>query len=293
MLLRRLNPRIKVHLVAPNGVSGISKRLLETIDAEFVTEDELYASDIVLLVDTNTIQQLGDCKERVQRAKTPIIVVDHHARHPETSTIASLMFVDEKCSSACEVIFELYRALRVRLDRRIAQALLIGIAYDSGHFTIATMRTFEIVANLLRLGASLEDALSILTFPMNDSERIARLKAAQRIEFRRIGAWVIATTKISSHQASAARALVALGAHVAVAAGDKDSELRMSMRSNRQFNKGTGIHLGKDLARPLGEAFLGMGGGHESAAGVNGSGPVENALAKFLEILHCLIPPIG
>lgn len=285
MLLRRLNPKIKLHLVAPEGVRGISKRLLQTIDAKFVTKDQLAESDILLLVDTSTPQQLGDWKEPVQRAKAPVIVVDHHAPHPETSRIASLMFTDEECSSTCEVLFELYRALRVRIDKRIAQALLTGIAYDSGHFTIATVRTFEIVSNLLRLGASLQDALSNLTYPMNDSERIARLKAAQRIKFRRIGVWVIATTMISSHQASAARALIGVGAHVAIAAGEKGRELRMSMRSNRQFNTETGIHLGKDLARPLGEAFAGMGGGHESAAGVNGTGSAQNALAKFLGIL--------
>jgi nanoRNase/pAp phosphatase (c-di-AMP/oligoRNAs hydrolase) len=124
---------------------------------------------------------------------------------------------------------------------------------------------------------------------MGESERMARLKAAQRMEVLKIGKWIIGTTKISSHQASAARAFIRLGAHVAMAVGEKGEKLRVSLRSEKQFNKETGIHLGRDLAKPLGEALAGMGGGHESAAGVNGKGHLETAQSKFRELLSRLL----
>jgi nanoRNase/pAp phosphatase (c-di-AMP/oligoRNAs hydrolase) len=39
------------------------------------------------------------------------------------------------------------------------------------------------------------------------------------------------------------------------------------------------------LAKPLGDYVNGTGGGHSLAAGITGSGEVENALNKALEIL--------
>jgi len=284
-LLKKLNPKVESHLISPEGISGVSKRVVEIIGVEFDKEEKFDRSDVIFLVDTNTIQQLGDWKEQVENAKKPVVVIDHHARHPETSKIASLMFIDEKATSACEILFRLHRTLKVKIDRKCAQALLIGLTYDSGHFTIATSETFEIAASLIRLGADLEQAVSILTCPMSDSERMARLKAAQRIEVEKIEKWIVGTTKISSHQASAARALIGLGAHVAMAAGENEGRLRISMRSQRQFNKETGIHLGRDVAKPLGEAMNGMGGGHESAAGVNGTGELDKVLSEFHELL--------
>ena len=233
----------------------------------------------------NTTSQLGDWKERVENLKKPIVVIDHHIPHPETLKISTLSFIDEESTSTCEVLFRLYRALKVAIDKRCAQALLTGMAYDSGHFTIATLETFEVAVSLMRLGANLQEAINALVYPMSDSERMARLKAAQRIEVKRLGKWIAATTMISSHQASAARALIGLGAHVTMAAGVKDGKLRVSMRSCREFNRETGVHLGRDLARPLGEALDGVGGGHKSAAGVNGTGQSDVARIKFFELI--------
>jgi phosphoesterase RecJ-like protein len=283
--LKKLNHKIESHLLAPDGVSGISKIFVERIGIKFDNEERFEHSDLIFLVDTNTTRQLGDWKDRVENTKKPVVVIDHHARHPETSKIASLMLIDDKSTSTCEILIQLYELLKVKIDKRCAQALLVGMTYDNGHFTIARSKTFENAALLTRRGADLQQAISTLTYPMSDSERMARLKAAQRIDVRKIGKWIIATTMISSHQASAARALVGLGSHVAMAAGEKDGKLRISLRSNRQFSKETGVHLGRDLARPLGEAVAGMGGGHESAAGVNGTGELDMVPAKFYELL--------
>jgi len=284
-LLKKLNSRLKLRIVTPEGVSGVSKRVVERIDIKLNEVERIESSDVIFLVDTNTTGQLGNWKRLVEDAEKPIIVIDHHARHPETSKIASMMFVNDKSTSTCEILFQLYKEFKIRIDRECAQALLIGMTYDSAHFTIATSMTFETAASLIGSGADLQDAISTLTNPMSDSERMARLKAAQRIDVRRMGKWIVAAAKISSHQASASRAFIGLGAHIAMVAGEKDGKVRVSMRSSKSFNKETGIHLGKDLAKPLGEALDGTGGGHESAAGVNGTGQPDKALSHFYELL--------
>ena len=84
--------------------------------------------------------------------------------------------------------------------------------------------------------------------------------------------------------ASAARGLVSLGADVAVVAGQKEETIQVSFRASHDFKTKTGIHMGTDLAAPLGEFLGGMGGGHSVSAGANGSGNVKDCL-KFCEKL--------
>jgi nanoRNase/pAp phosphatase (c-di-AMP/oligoRNAs hydrolase) len=76
-----------------------------------------------------------------------------------------------------------------------------------------------------------------------------------------------------------------LGAHMAAVAGQKNDNIEISMRCTRDFNLETGIHLGRDIAKPLGEYLHGMGGGHATAAGVNGVGDVESGLKRCLRLL--------
>jgi nanoRNase/pAp phosphatase (c-di-AMP/oligoRNAs hydrolase) len=68
-------------------------------------------------------------------------------------------------------------------------------------------------------------------------------------------------------------------------AGKKNGKVEISLRSTRQFNEGTGIHLGVDIAAPMGEYLGGVGGGHAMAAGVSGKGELQDALKKCLMLL--------
>jgi len=102
----------------------------------------------------------------------------------------------------------------------------------------------------------------------------------------KFGNWIIALSYVSSYQASAARALIDVGAHLAAIAGQKNEKIEISMRCTRDFNQVTGIHLGRDVAKPLGEYLQGMGGGHATAAGVNGIGNMEKGLKHCLQLVR-------
>ncbi|MCK4483167.1 DHH family phosphoesterase, partial [Candidatus Bathyarchaeota archaeon] len=145
--------------------------------------------------------------------------------------------------------------------------------------------TLKTVAELSEAGVNAQETLSLLSLPMEFPERVARLKASERTKLVRINNWILAFSHVSAYQASAARAIIELGAHVAVVAGQKDGSLEISLRSTREFHKKTGIHLGKDIAKPLGECLHGMGGGHSTAAGVNGAGNIETGLEHCLRLL--------
>jgi len=264
------------------------KHIQITVDPNPSTEE----AGALILLDTNTIQQLGTMAEKVKKISVPIIVVDHHAPHPETEQVARLVITQEKAASTCEMVYNFYKEVDIKPDLNVAEALFLGIAFDTRHFLLANSSTFQTVAELGNLGVNTQEILPILSLPMESSERVARIKACQRAKLLKMGDWIIALSRVSAFQASAARALVDLGVHLAVVAGQKNGGIEISMRSTREFNEVTNIHLGRDIARPLGESLLGMGGGHATAAGVNGIGNVETGLKLCLELINLKIPII-
>ena len=80
-----------------------------------------------------------------------------------------------------------------------------------------------------------------------------------------------------------------LGADLAIVGSSDKDRLKISLRSKEEFYQKSGIHLGRDLAKPLGDYVKGTGGGHSLAAGITGIGKVEDALKKASEILKATI----
>ena len=284
-LLQRLRPSLKVEVAAPQGPSRLSKFLLQSLPAKLTAQPSLESSDVIVLLDTNTVQQLGEWGEHVKASKAAVVVIDHHASHPETERLATLTVADEKASSTCELVYRLFKEAEVDLTQDDARALFLGIAFDTRHFVLANSSTFKVIADLVDAGVNAGETLSLLSLPMEQSERIARLKASKRVRLIRVNDWLIALSDVSAFQASAARALISLGAHVAVVAGQKGDKLQISMRASQDFQQKTGVHLGRDIAKPLGEYLQGMGGGHSVSAGVNGVGDVESSLKRCVRLL--------
>ncbi|MEM3014180.1 MAG: DHH family phosphoesterase, partial [Candidatus Bathyarchaeia archaeon] len=286
-LIKRLNQNTKVDIACPEGISKLSKVLSKYLPIEIMTEEPLFEdADIIIMLDTNTIQQLGKWSEKVKGSSAYLILIDHHASHPETEKIVSLCISDEKSSSTCEIVYGFYGELGIKFSKEEAEALFLGIAFDTKHFILANSTTFKIIADLVNVGVNAQESLSRLSLPIDLSERIARLKASRRMKLLRINNWLIAFSHVRSFQASAARAIVEMGAHLAVVGGQKDDQLQISIRSDQEFYAQTGFHVGKDLAKPLGEFLHGMGGGHSTAAGINGTGDFESAVKRAIKILR-------
>jgi len=288
-LLERLKPELIIEMAAAQGPSRLSKFLLRSLPAKLITQPRIEEADVLVLLDTNTIQQLDEWGERVKATNAPLVVIDHHASHPETERLATLCITDEQSSSTCEIIYRFYKEAEVEMSEAEAKALFLGIAFDTRHFVLASSNTLKTVAELIDVGVKAEEALSLLSLPMDHSERVARLKASRRVKLMKIQEWLIALSHVSAYQASAARALIALGAHVAVVAGQKGEKIQVSLRACRDFHDKTGIHLGRDIAKPLGDYLNGMGGGHSVSAGANGVGDVEATLKRCARLLKGLL----
>jgi phosphoesterase RecJ-like protein len=281
-LLSQCRPNMIVEIGAGQGISRLSKHILKHIPITINLQPDVEKAEAIVLLDTNTTQQLGQLAERVVNSRVPIIVIDHHAAHPQTEQIAKLCITSEASSSTCEMVYDFYKQLNLKPGLNEAKALFLGITFDTRHFVLAGSSTFKTISELSDIGVNPQEELSSLSLPMDFSERVARFKACRRANLMKVGNWIIALSHVSAYQASAARALLDLGAHMAAVAGQKNEKIEMSMRCTREFNQVTGIHLGRDIAKPLGEYLQGMGGGHTTAAGVNGVGQVEKGLKRCL-----------
>jgi len=286
-LLKQFKPTLKIEVASPESVSRVSKVILEHLHASVMNErPDFEKADVIFMLDTNTTQQLDEWGKQISELRLPIIVIDHHAPHPETRKIATLYIYREDASSTCEIIYDLFREAEIRPSKDVAEALFLGIAYDTKHFTLAGASTFKAIADLVDLGVDVQEMLQLLSIPMDMSERIARLKACSRMKLMRIYGWLVVFSHVGSFQASAARALIDVGANLAIVGSEDKGEISISMRSDNEFYSKTGIHLGRDLASRLGELLHGMGGGHSTSAGVNGTGDLESAFKYTAKILR-------
>jgi bifunctional oligoribonuclease and PAP phosphatase NrnA len=289
-LLKRFMPDLVVEIGAPQGINKPTKQLLESLPITVNLKPNIESASALFLIDMNTVEQLDEIVDRLKASKAPMIIIDHHAPSPDTLGICKICIINEQAAATCEIIYQMYQEANIQLTLNEAKALFTGIAFDTRHFALGDSDTFRIAGGLVNAGVDAQAMLALFQNPIDNSERLAKLKACKRAKIEKIGEWIITLSHLSAYEASAAKSLVDLGAHMAAVAGKKNGKLEVSLRCNRDFTEKTGIHLGKDIAMPLGEALGGVGGGHAMAAGVNGKGEVENALDKCLKLLQVKIP---
>ncbi|MEB3774286.1 MAG: DHH family phosphoesterase [Desulfurococcales archaeon] len=250
-------------ILFPEGVSAASKRLLAGlgIEVEYCTGDP---PANVVVVDTANPAQLGGLREVVEGASI-LIVVDHH-RPGDLYSRASYSLVNPSAASTTELLALEARRMGVEIPQSIATLGLAGILYDSKRFLLVGPGTFRAVQALIDYGGDYSRALQLLTQTggLTLSERIARLKAVSRARLGRACKEVlIAVTHVGSYESSAARALLEVGADVAVVLAERREGYRVSVRVSRGA-EALGITADK-IALYLAEKYGGEGGGHSGA----------------------------
>jgi Exopolyphosphatase-related proteins len=265
-----------VKLCFPEGPSKLSKKLMERIGVGYEQTCLCGDAEYVVVCDVSNEVMLSDARECLTGRR--VVVVDHHENRGSIVERAALAWVEREASTTTLTV-EVAQLQGLRLSRELSTLALAGIAFDTKRFAIATPRTLRAAAWLLEQGGSLEEALVCLEEEPDYAERIARLKAAQRAMFIDVCGYLVAVSEVSSFEASAARALVSLGADLAIVVGGKEGEVRASSRLSRELAK-RGIDLA-DIARRVADTFRGEGGGHKGAAGVKIRGRVHrNTLVR-------------
>jgi phosphoesterase RecJ-like protein len=285
-----IRPDGNVTLVC-DDVSRLSNQVLRHFSLDVAISD--YSEDthdLVILLDTNSEFQLGPRVRNLLTDPTRTLAIDHHEENSELLSIAQHQIVDSNASSTCELIIGLYDDLGLPISTEVANLLLTGMIFDTRRFFHSGRESLQMAVKLIDAGADYDSCVRALIIKPDRSERIARLKAAGRSQVYDMSGWIVAVSKIGAYEASACRALIEIGADVAIVAGKTSKGIvRFSSRSRRQFSSETGVNLGTDVMEPIGELIGGEGGGHANAAGANGTKNRNEGLAKAIDLLRLAI----
>jgi len=263
-----------------DAVNNITENVAKELEIDYSTDNDIETFDKFIIVDAGAPEQLG--KFRDAPFKKPTMVIDHHVLNQRD--IFSAFIVDYEATATAEIITRLFEVAKVRLSKKVSTALLVGILYDSRNFYIATPKTLRAAAFLIENNADYTTAQEVLKGSMDRAERIARLKAAKRMDIIDVGGWIIAFTQVGSYEASASRGLIELGADVAIVGSERKEEVRVSGRATRKFYEKTGIHLG-EVMKEVESKVRGKGGGHSLAAGFSGEYTLDAVFKNVQDIL--------
>ncbi len=277
-----------VCLCLPEGVNQFTKTIMEKIGIEVEYYEDLSGMPmsgftIVIIVDACNIEQLGAFGRLLYDADERILV-DHHAPNEEFINLMTLKVVDEEAGSTAELCYKIAKSVGYKPNLQVLELIATGIIYDTRHLVYATIQSLKVMVELLESGVNYSKIIDLMRRPMDLSERLARLKAAQRLQVYSLDKWIVALTKIGAYESSVARSIIDLGADVVFVASE-NKELRISARSRESFYRETGIHLGSDVMAKVGGMINGSGGGHPTAAAASGKGSADLALLICYSVL--------
>lgn len=236
--------------------------------------------DLFLVVDSSSPDRLGEAEQAFNQAKHTMCV-DHHISNQQ---YAEVNFVVPDSSSTCEVLYELMQ--EETIGQEIAAALYVGIISDSGVFRYSntSARTMEIAGKLIQTGIPFWNLIDrcvsersyvqtqLLGQALLDSRLLLDGKCIVSVITRSMMEQFGAKTEDVEGVVEQLR--VTRGVEVAVLLHETgDLQYKVSMRSGDQI----------DVSRI---AVTYGGGGHQKAAGFQGTGTAEEIIEDLIRQVY-------
>jgi len=276
LVLKKAFPWVK--LGAYKSISSAGRKLLDELKADMTIDPVLKDFALIIVMDSSSTLQVseGDVSDWPKHW-----IVDHHQ---DTEHWGDRVYSDPERGACVEIALQMAFLTGARLDREMALCAIAGIVADTGKFRFArpmdlTICSFILGANLI----TMEEVLSVIEGEeyFDVSKKVAQLKALRRVQFEKVGEQIVATSRVSSFEAAAARALLVAGADVVFIAADRKDELRISSRAKPHI-LAMGVHLGSFMEE-IGKMTGNQGGGHDGAAGLNGQGNADKVLSLCMK----------
>ncbi len=215
----------------------------------------------LVLADVSNADMLGPFAERL-RSFREILCIDHHEHN---RALAVPTYVDATRTSCSEVIFEISKGMRKKLNATQAALLACGLLEDSALLKSANTKTIKALSELLQLSKrELPELVSWLVQAPSANEREEALKALQQTRIERIGETLLAVSQTPAFESRVAALLVQTGADFALAYNPKQGKISVLKDRNPALKK---LHVGKAVER-VANQFNGSGGGHEFIGGL-------------------------
>lgn len=248
--------------------------LSDDISPEQLHDGHFDDCDLIVIVDTNSYIQLPVFDQWLKLNNTPVLVIDHHITG---DNLGDVEVIDTEAAAAGEIVFDLIKFAEWPITPKIAEAIFVALATDSGWFKFgnADERIFETAAELIRAGASPSEIYSRLYQNMSPARMQLMIRMLNSMEllndnqiafqnimrsdFDETGATGPDTENlIDECQRIGTVEMAALFVELA------DGGFRCSLRSKGKVDV-------QAIAKSYG------GGGHKMASGVTLPGPLEKA----------------
>lgn len=130
-------------------------------------EQQEFEYKTVVCVDVADTKLLGDMKSV---GDTAALCIDHHLSN---TGYAERTLVRPEYAAACELVYEVIRALGVEFDKTLAECIYTGTATDTGCFKFSntTAQTHIIAAEMIRYGADFA-RINYINFDLKTQGRI-------------------------------------------------------------------------------------------------------------------------
>ncbi|MDO8627223.1 MAG: DHHA1 domain-containing protein, partial [Candidatus Diapherotrites archaeon] len=202
---------------------------------------------------------------------------------------AKNVFSQPGAISTCELVYKLAKNSKAKIDKKTAIAIALGLYFDSAGFLVAGQSTFGTMQEMLSISKlAYSDLIELVGLKQDISERIAALKAAQRLKFYKLGEFLISTTHVGAFEGEIASELVSFGADLVFVADLDKKILRISARASNHFVHENSFDLPRDVFEKLASEFKGFFGGHSGAAGfsctINSEEQVHEVLDKCVQL---------
>jgi nanoRNase/pAp phosphatase (c-di-AMP/oligoRNAs hydrolase) len=245
----------------------------------FQINKEFSNVDVIIIVDSNNLDQIKLFNKL--DLDIPFIFIDHHFNLQKnySGNVSSLNLIFDNYSSTSEIVLELFDDYNIKLPIPYKYLLVSAILTDSGFLKYGNTGTIKNLNNILQDQLEIQDVIPLLEREIDISEKIARIKALQRVKLIRINDWLIGISHLSSFSASAASTLTKVGFDIGIVVSEDKSDYRITTRAKKQVCLKTGLHLGK-IINKINNV---NGGGHDGAATFNGKNDVEESLNQLID----------
>ena len=150
MLALGLGLRQKKKTVTMLCPDPIPERYISLYGAKSVKRRYNKVADLGISVDCGSIVQLSRLKHTFEQSRR-IVEIDHHQYR---SRFGDVQLVDGQACSVGEIVYILLKELKVKIDKRIGEALLISMLVETASFSRpdVTRKTFEFCSELMNCG---------------------------------------------------------------------------------------------------------------------------------------------
>jgi len=236
--------------------------------------------DVIVMTDCPNPDRSEGLIQGARGPQSRVLNIDHH---PDNRRYGTINWIDPSAAATGEMVFDLVRALGLRLTPAVALNLFAAIHTDTGSFRYSntTPRTFRIAAELAAAGAD-PSLVSDRLYQQRAPDSLVQLgEVLRRVRVSDDGqvAWLTVPRGVVSREFLAAEDLVGYprsvsGVKVAVLLTEEEpGKVKASLR-------GKGEVPVNAIAHRFG------GGGHANAAGCTIPGTLEEAAAAVLQAVR-------